>query len=252
MNVPSTAHLLDLTGQRVLVTGGTGGIGEAIVRRFSEAGASVALHYRSDPDRARAIAEETGAACTVRADLTVETEVQGMVAEVVGQLGAISVLVNNAGIFPRTSLKDMSHTDWRAVIEADLDSAFLCTRAVASQMNGSGAIINVASIEGIQPAPLHSHYGTAKAGLVAFTRAAANELAPIRVNAVSPGLIWREGIEEQWPEGVARWEAAAPLTRLGQPDDVADACLFFAAPAARWITGQNLCVDGGVTVRPLF
>ena len=99
----------------------------------------------------------------------------------------------------------------------------------------------------MQPAAGHSHYGAAKAAVVAHTRAAALELGPlgIRVNAVAPGLIARPGIAEQWPDGVARWEAACPLGRLGEPDDVADACLFLASDAARWITGAVLVVDGG-------
>jgi len=100
----------------------------------------------------------------------------------------------------------------------------------------------------------HSHYAAAKAAVIAHTRAAAQELAPhgIRVNAVSPGLIWKEGIEQAWPDGVRRWHGRAPLERMGMPEDVADACLFLASPGARWITGVNLVVDGGVTARQLF
>src|SRR4029079_17894897 len=109
------------------------------------------------------------------------------------------------------------------------------------QGNG-GAIVNITSIEAESPAAGHSHYNAAKAGVLMYTRAAALELAAhgIRVNAVAPGLIWREGIEEAWPDGVARWKRAAPLGRLGRAEDVADACLFLASPAARWITGASL------------
>jgi NAD(P)-dependent dehydrogenase (short-subunit alcohol dehydrogenase family) len=110
-------------------------------------------------------------------------------------------------------------------------------------------VVNIASIEALQPATGHSHYATSKAALLMLTRAAALELGPlgIRVNAISPGLIGREGIETGWPEGVASWRAAAPLGRLGTPDDIADAALFLASDAARWITGANLVVDGGVS-----
>ncbi|MDX1577627.1 MAG: SDR family oxidoreductase, partial [Gemmatimonadota bacterium] len=99
-----------------------------------------------------------------------------------------------------------------------------------------------------------SHYNASKAGVLMHTRAAAGELGPrgIRVNAVSPGLIRRPGIEEQWPEGVERWRAACPLERMGEPGDVADACLFLASDAARWITGANLVVDGGTLTGPAF
>jgi NAD(P)-dependent dehydrogenase (short-subunit alcohol dehydrogenase family) len=117
-----------------------------------------------------------------------------------------------------------------------------------------GAIVNVTSIEAENPAPAHSHYNAAKAGAAMHTRAAAQELGPhgIRVNAVAPGLVWREGLDEAWPDGVARYLNAAPLGRLGQPEDVADACLFLASPAARWITGASLTVDGGVMTRQIF
>jgi NAD(P)-dependent dehydrogenase (short-subunit alcohol dehydrogenase family) len=152
----------------------------------------------------------------------------------------------------------MSEEEWDRVVDTNLKSVFLGTQAAARQMKGQdppgGAIVNIASIEGESPAPLHSHYNAAKAGVIMHTRAAALELGPhgIRVNSVSPGLIWRPGIEEDWPEGVEHWQQAAPLTRLGRPEDVADACLFLASPAARWITGANLRVDGGVLSRPAF
>jgi NAD(P)-dependent dehydrogenase (short-subunit alcohol dehydrogenase family) len=111
-----------------------------------------------------------------------------------------------------------------------------------------GAIVNISSIEGLQPAFLHSHYAASKAAVIMHTRAAALELGPsgIRVNCVSPGLIDAPGLDTAWPDGVARWHAAAPLGRLGEPADVADAVLFLASPAARWISGANLVVDGGV------
>jgi NAD(P)-dependent dehydrogenase (short-subunit alcohol dehydrogenase family) len=117
-----------------------------------------------------------------------------------------------------------------------------------------GAVVNISSIEGIQPAPKHSHYVAAKGGVIMFTRAAANELGEhkIRVNAVSPGLVWRDGLDQDWPDGVERYQKAAPLKRVGMPDEVADACLFLASPAARWITGINLVVDGGVMTNNVY
>src|SRR5690606_36155091 len=127
-------------------------------------------------------------------------------------------------------------------------------RHVESAGRAGGAVVNIASIEGRQPAPGHAHYAASKAALLMFTKAAALELGSlgIRVNAVSPGLVHREGIEEAWPEGVERWQSAAPLKRLGQPADIADAALFLASDAARWITGAELVVDGGVSTRPTW
>ena len=114
-----------------------------------------------------------------------------------------------------------------------------------------GAIVNIASIEGLQPADGHSHYAASKAAVLMHTRAAALELGRhgIRVNAVAPGLIERVDLAADWPDGVRRWQSACPLGRLGQPDDVADAVLFLASDAARWITGATLVVDGGMLTR---
>jgi NAD(P)-dependent dehydrogenase (short-subunit alcohol dehydrogenase family) len=151
----------------------------------------------------------------------------------------------------------MAEEEWDLVINSNLRSTFLCTQAAAKQMiaqGSGGAIVNIASIEGENPAPMHSHYSAAKGGVLIYTVAAAQELGAhaIRVNAVVPGLIWREGIEQAWPEGVARWQKAAPLKRLGLPSDVADACLFLTSQAARWITGASLRVDGGVMTHQTF
>jgi NAD(P)-dependent dehydrogenase (short-subunit alcohol dehydrogenase family) len=258
---PAVAGLFDFSGRVVLITGAGQGIGAGIARRFSEAGARVAVHYRTSRESAERLVEEIsergGAAVAVPGDLIQAEETSTVIAATVVAWGRIDVLVNNAGIYPLAPLVDMEEGQWDEVVDANLKSVFLCTREVARQMKrqgDGGAVVNVASIEGERPASQHSHYNAAKAGVLMHTRAAAYELAPlgIRVNAVSPGLIWRPGLEEQWPEGVARWQEAAPLRRLGRAEDVADACLFLASPAARFVTGVNLPVDGGVLVRPAF
>lgn len=260
-SVPEPRDLLDFTGRVAVVTGAGGGVGAGIALRFARAGADVAVHFRSNEEGAREVAagvREAGVrAVTVRADLSRADDAGRLMESAVRELGGLDVLVNNAGAYPLAALLDMTGDEWRAVLDANLTSTFLCTQAAGRLMRDretGGAIVNIASIEGENPAPLHSHYNAAKGGVLMHTMAAANELAPhgVRVNAVSPGLIWREGIEEQWPEGVARWRAACPLERPGRPDDVADACLFLASPAARWITGINLRVDGGVMTNQIF
>ena len=259
MDIPEVGRLLDFTGQVALVTGAGSGLGGAIALRFAEAGARVAVHYRASREGAEAMAGRLGAgrAIAIRADLAKEPDARALVARTVDAFGRLDVLVNNAGAYPMAGVLDMTPAQWDEVMAANLTSVFLGTQAAARQMvaqGGGGAIVNVTSIEAANPAPAHSHYNAAKAGAAMYTRAAAQELGPhgIRVNAVAPGLIWREGIEEAWPDGVARFLEAAPLGRLGHPEDVADACLFLASPAARWITGASLTVDGGVLTRKPF
>ena len=261
MDIPAPQKLLDFTGQVVLVTGSGRGIGAGIAQRFAEAGASVVVNYLTSAEGAKQVAQEIvekgSRAIAVQADVTKAERVDFLFQEAGIQLGEIDVLVNNAGTYPVSPMLNMSEEEWDLVLNTNLRSTFLCTQAAARRMIAReypGAIVNITSIEAQNPASLHSHYNAAKAGVLMHTRSVAHELGPhgIRVNAVAPGLIRTEGLDESWPEGVARWMKAAPLARLGEAADVADACLFLASPAARWITGANLLVDGGVMTKQIF
>lgn len=260
-NIPPVSTLFDFSNQVVIVTGSGSGLGQGIARRFAEAGARVVVHYNSSAATAAQVVAEirarNGSAIAIQADVTNENEVARLMAETLRAFGRVDVLINNAGIYPRHSILEMTPAQWDEVVNANLRSAFLCTQAFAKQIiaqDDAGSIVNITSIEAENPAPNHSHYDAAKGGVTMLTRASALELAAhnIRVNAVAPGLIWREGIEQAWSSGVQRWQNTAPLQRLGMPEDVADACLFFASPAARWITGASLTVDGGVMCHQIY
>ncbi len=252
---------LELAGKVAVVTGAPRGIGSAIASRFALAGAAVVVHYREREAEARRLASglaERGArAIAIGADLRDPDQVDRLFRDTAKELGDVDVLVNNAGSYPLDNLIDASPEDWKSVLETSLLSVHLTTQAAARRLIARGvpgAVVNVASIEGLQPAPAHSHYVAAKSGVLAYTRSAALELGPhgIRINAVSPGLIWRKGIEEAWPQGVASFRSRAPLGRLGRPEEVAEACLFLASERASFITGANLVVDGGILAAPAF
>lgn len=263
---PPISSLLDFHDKTVLVTGAGSGMGAGVARRFAEAGARVVVHYRNSQAQAEAVAshitQHGGQALAVQADVTAESDVARLFETARATFGRLDVLINNAGVYPLHSVLEMTAQQWDEVVNANLRSAFLCTQAFAKQFVAAAnhgaasdaAIVNITSIEAENPAPMHSHYVASKAGLLMFSRASASELGVhgIRVNAVAPGLVWREGIEQAWPDGVERYTKAAPLQRLGQPEDVADACLFLASLAARWITGASLTVDGGVMTHQVF
>ncbi len=257
--VPPVSGLLDLEGRRVLVTGGSGNIGRGIAVRLAESGADIVVHYRNDIDGAAetvaAIGEVGRHAESMQADLTIADEVSAMFKKLDRDRVAVDGVVNNAGLYPLHGFSAMTDAEWRKVVAANLDSAVHVSREAIRRWCDAGvggAIVNIASIEGSDPATGHSHYASAKAGLLVLTRALTLEYGGrgIRVNAVSPGLISRDGIEQDWPEGVARWHAHAPLSRMGEAVDVADAVLFLLAPASRWISGSNLVVDGGMSSVP--
>lgn len=253
--------MLDFTGKVVLVTGGGRGIGAGIALRFAQAGADVALSYLTSTDAAQSLAQQIEqfgrSALALHTDVRQRAQVEQLVERTAAELGRLDVLVNNAGAQPLVPLLEMTDEQWDEVLDTNLRGAFLCTQIAAAQMirqGEGGSIVNIASIEAENAAPNHSHYEASKGGLLMFTRASARELGQhgIRANCVSPGLIDTGTLEQDWPDGVNRYIAAAPLGRTGTPMDVADACLFLASPAARWISGANLVVDGGVLTNQAY
>ncbi len=249
----------DLSGQVALVTGATSGLGWRFAQVLARAGANVALTGRRSErleELAELIHKDGGECAGFYLDMTDLENIVDVVSEVENSLGMVTILVNNAALQTVTPWTDLDADRWDALLATNLRAAHLLTRAVAPLMaqQDGGAVVNIASIEGHQPAEGHAHYAASKAGLLMATRSAALELGAknIRVNSVSPGLIDDGTLAQRWPEGVARWEAAAPLRRLGTPQDVAEAVAFLASPQAGWVTGTDLVVDGGVLTRPTW
>lgn len=253
MNAQVDAALF--AGKRVLVTGGSRGIGRAICLAFARHGAAVAFCYRRD----RAAAEEVQRMAATagahidayQANVTDAAAVAALVQQVQGEQGNIDVLVNNAGAFPATQVIDMTPDEWDRVVRVNLYAVFYCCQAVLPGMiaTGGGAIVNVASIAGQRGSARHAHYAAAKGGVLAFTRSLAREVIEhnIRVNAVSPGRIATELlVNEQTAHEVDRWMADTPARRLGTPEEVAAAVLFLASPVSGYIVGETIAVNGGL------
>jgi 2-deoxy-D-gluconate 3-dehydrogenase len=250
------ANQFDLTGRRALVTGANAGIGQAIALALAEAGADIALVGRSSPDETMAAIAETGRkAASIPADLSSIEPVARIVAEAVSALGGIDILVNNAGIIRRNDLADFTEDDWDAVLSTNLKTLFFLSQAAAEHMvaQGSGKIVNIASLLSFQGGIRVPSYAAAKSGVAGVTRAMANELAPrgIQVNAIAPGYIATNNTTAlQADEARSRQILERiPAGRWGHPDDIGGTAVFLASGAADYITGQILAVDGGWLAR---
>jgi NAD(P)-dependent dehydrogenase (short-subunit alcohol dehydrogenase family) len=252
---------VDLNGQVAIVTGGANGIGRAIVDRFATNGATVVIvDLEAGPSEAAAaeVVAAGGRCVAISGSVADGPRMEEMAAEVVSRFGRVDILVNNAGInsHHRVPVHEYSLDDWNAILNVDLTGLFLTSRAVIPEMlkTGGGRIVNISSIAGLVPLRLQSAYVAAKAGVANLTRSMAAELGEhgIRVNAVAPGSTLSRGTEALFygPDGKFNDRAASlishiPLGRPGNPDEIAAAVLFFAAPDASYVTGTVLPVDGG-------
>ena len=236
---------------KVLITGGSRGIGEACVRAFSARGDRVAFFYRANIEAAGSLAAETGA-LAICADVSDFQRVNTAVEEAIAWLGGVDVLVNNAGIAQFKLFSEITNEDWSRMIGTNLDGAFYVTRAVSRQMvaQHAGRIVNIGSMWGKVGASCEVHYSAAKAGLRGMTMALAKELGPsgITVNCVEPGVIDTDMNAALDDDARRELADSTPLCRIGEAREVADAVCFLASDKASFITGQILGVDGGFAI----
>jgi NAD(P)-dependent dehydrogenase (short-subunit alcohol dehydrogenase family) len=242
---------MTLEGKLCVVTGAAAGIGRAIALRFSQVGARLVVADRDAEGLAR-IAAETGADA-VLTDVTADDAPARILAPAIAR-GGPDVLVNNAGVTTVRPLLDTTDADWDDAIAICLRSMFRLSREAVRAMRtrGRGAIVNMASVNAMQGQPCVAAYAAAKGGIHAMTRQMAVECGPlgIRINALSPGLIVTDAFAAKLDaDDIRLTEEAYPLGRLGRPEDVAEAALFLASDAARFITGVDLPVDGGLTAQ---
>ena len=232
----------------VLITGGSRGIGRAMVELFAQNGYAVAFTYKSSENEAKSLAESTGAVC-IKADSAVEAEVVSAVKIAEEKLGHVDCLINNAGISSFSLFTDLSLEEWNKCLSVNLTGAFLYSKAVIPAMvnRKQGRIINITSMWGMVGSSCEVHYSTAKAGLIGMTKALAKELGPsgITVNAIAPGLIETDMNKSLSEEDKAAICEETPLMRIGMPKDVAEAALFLASDSASFVTGEVMSVSGG-------
>jgi 2-deoxy-D-gluconate 3-dehydrogenase len=264
-NLTSISKLINLDGKTAVITGGARGIGLAITLRLAEAGAFVVI---ADIDTLEAdnvvtqFKSQDINAHYVKCDITVESEVQQMIEDILKKAGSIDILINNAGVYPRKFLEEMSGEDFKKVLSVNLTGTFLCSRYAAEAMisgEKGGSIINIASIEALHPSSTGmSAYDASKGGVLMLTKSMANELGKhdIRVNAIAPGAIKTRGMLSQTsPSGdrsqlkeLKSFLSRISLGRLGDADDIARTALFLASDMAEYITGEMIIVDGGYLV----
>ena len=236
----------------VLITGASGGIGAAIAKEMSQAGYNIALTYNKNREKAEKLCAEMGNAQAFHCDISSFESVEKLYADVLSAFGRIDAVVNNAGTAFTGLVQDMTEAEILHLINTDLNGVIYSTKFAANNMvkNHSGVIVNISSIWGVVGASCEAVYSAAKGGVVTFTKAMAKEIGPsgVRVNCVSPGVIKTSMLDCYTDEDLQALADETPLGRIGLPEDVAKAVKFLISDDASFITGQNIVVDGGISL----
>ncbi|HJP41275.1 MAG TPA: SDR family NAD(P)-dependent oxidoreductase [Dehalococcoidia bacterium] len=250
----SFSDRFSLDGQVATVTGGGKGLGEAACLALADAGASIVVQD-IDGGAAHSVASEIsatgGTAISVSGDITDEATIDNVIDRATDELGRLDIMVNAAGIYTFIDMLSMSIGTWDQIINLHLRAAFLCNQKAGlkmAELGNGGAILNLSSVQGLRPSnPGALHYDSAKAGVIMLTKAAALELAPhkVRVNAIAPGLTVTPGTQAVVEQGGDNMVARVPLGRLGKAEDIGNLILFLVGPAADYITGETVVIDGG-------
>lgn len=243
-----------LEGKTALITGASKGIGRKIAETFAQHGANVAFTYLSSVEKGQMLEQELQAFGTqvkgYRSDASKFDQAEQLINDIVADFGTIDIVVNNAGITKDGLLMRMSEEDWDQVLDINLKSIFNVTKAASKIMmkNRKGSFINMSSVVGVQGNAGQANYAASKAGIIGFSKSIAKELGSrnIRTNVIAPGFIRTEMTDVLDPKVVAGWEAGIPLKRAGEPEDVANACLFLASDLSTYVNGQVLPVCGGM------
>ncbi len=247
---------MQLEGRAALVTGGTRGIGRAIVVALAKAGADVALTYNSNEALAQEVVAEVQAlgrrAKAIKVDVSVVDEAASAIDETTKEFGKLDILVNNAGVTKDTLLMRMSESDWDLVIDTNLKGVFNTTKAAIRPMMSQkrGKVINITSVVALTGNPGQANYCASKAGVIGFTKSVAKEVASrnITVNAIAPGFIETDMTSKLTETQKNALMGQIPLKRAGKPEDIANTVVFLASDAGDYITGQTLVVDGGMAM----
>lgn len=237
--------------KNVLITGGSRGIGKAMVELFSAKGYRVAFTYKNSEDAAKELSKSTGAVA-IAADSASEAEIKAATEAAARALGGIDILINNAGISTFGMIQDISFEEWQKCLSVNLTAPFIYSREVLPYMikNHKGRIINISSMWGLVGASCEVAYSAAKAGLIGMTKAMAKELSPsgITVNAIAPGVIKTDMNAHLGEDDIRTLAEETPVGRIGRAEEVAEAALYLASEAAGFITGEVLNISGGFVI----